>query len=58
MTPAPAPGSGQLDASRNRTAQASVKLDRWDELYPDNLMYETTDGTNTRLEDWQCKRLR
>ena len=25
---------------------------------PDNLMYETTDGTNTRLDDWQCERLR
>ena len=25
---------------------------------PDNLMHETTDGTNTRLEDWQCERLR
>ena len=25
---------------------------------PENLMYETTDGTNTRLDDWQCERLR
>ena len=25
---------------------------------PDNLMHETTDGTNTRLDDWQCERLR
>ena len=25
---------------------------------PDNLMHERTDGSNTRLYDWQCARLR
>ena len=28
------------------------------ETDPDNLMYERTDGSNTRLHDWQCERLR
>ena len=28
------------------------------ETNPDNLMYERTEGRNTRLHDWQCERLR
>ena len=28
------------------------------EADPDNLMHERTDGGNTRLQDWQCERLR
>ena len=28
------------------------------ETDPGNLMHERTDGTNTRLQDWQCQRLR
>ena len=28
------------------------------ETDPDNLMYERSDGNNTRLDDWQCERLR
>ena len=28
------------------------------ETDPDNLMYERTEGSNTRLHDWQCERLR